>query len=171
MTSTTIQKHTCRTSNIIFWLVDIQIILIWLTRFLNIGVYPNFLWLYKDYLPQLRSQLVFHDHLLQSVKQWKTNLTAESSKEIVFVGVHNRRTDYANHLSVVNAGNSGFWLVDTSSTLFWLAGATLVDQRFFDKAFQIYRDKFNNDRRQVMFLAVSDDNQWIKVTLHSLSKL
>ena len=38
-----------------------------------------------------------------------------------------------------------------------------MDQRFFDKAFQIYRDKFNNNRRQVMFLAVSDDNQWIKV--------
>ena len=74
-------------------------------------------------------------------------MSSKSSKKIVFVGVHCRRTDYANHLNAVVAN-----------------GTTLVDQNYFDRAFQIYRERYNSEERQVMFLAVSDDNEWIKVT-------
>ena len=116
-------------------------------RFLKLCQYPNFLWLYKDYLPELRSQLVFQNHLQNSVDQWKASMSSKSSKKIVFVGVHCRRTDYANHLNAVVAN-----------------GTTLVDQNYFDRAFQIYRERYNSEERQVRFLAVSDDNEWIKVT-------
>ena len=63
---------------------------------------------------------------------------------MIFVGVHCRRTDYAHHYKVVSGG-------------------TLVDHTFFDTAFDIYRRRYNDDMNKVIFLAVSDDNDWIKV--------
>ena len=63
---------------------------------------------------------------------------------MIFVGVHCRRTDYAHHYKVVSGG-------------------TLVDHTFFDTAFDIYRRRYNDDKNKVIFLAVSDDNDWIKV--------
>ena len=39
----------------------------------------------------------------------------------------------------------------------------MVDHNFFDKAFDIYRKKFNDEKNKVIFLAVSDDNKWLKV--------
>lgn len=38
-------------------------------KFVNIGFYPNYLWLYKEYLTELRRQLVFKDHLKANVSQ------------------------------------------------------------------------------------------------------
>ena len=114
-------------------------------RYLNIGLYPHFLWLFKHVLPEIRNQLQFQDHLKQHVRAWKAELLEDIKKKVIFVGVHCRRTDFEYHLQTKNGG------------------ATLVDQRFFDTAFQIYRDRYNNDDQQVVFLAVSDDNQWLKV--------
>ena len=79
------------------------------------------------------------------MKTWKRQIQSESSKKVVFIGVHCRRTDYEQHIKVVS-------------------GATLVDHHFFDTAFDIYRRKYNDDYNQVIFLAVSDDNTWIKVS-------
>ena len=116
-------------------------------RFLDIGLYPHCLWLFKEYLPQLRKEFVFHDHLMSNVSEWKKTIRREEGEKmkIIYVGVHCRRTDYGNHLNVVSKG------------------ATLVDKRFFDAAFKIYREKYNNKRKKVIFLAVSDDNEWLKV--------
>ena len=67
----------------------------------------------------------------------------------IFVGVHCRRTDYENHLKVLH-------------------GATLVDHKFFDVAFDIYRRRYDDGENKVIFLAVSDDPAWIKVSWISL---
>jgi len=40
-----------------------------------------------------------------------------------------------------------------------------VDHHYFDTAFNIYRDRYNTDTMQVIFIAVSDDFQWIKDNL------
>ena len=42
---------------------------------------------------------------------------------------------------------------------------TLVDHRFFDAAFDIYRRRYNDERNKVIFLAVSDDIPWIRENL------
>ena len=119
------------------------------------------------------------DHLLKHVSTWKREIIQNLSlkKNVVFIGVHNRRTDYLNHYQVVS-------------------NSVLVDQVYFNTAFEIYRyshqpmcnffsssrtcqlvniysllifnrflyrKKYNDDENQVVFLAVSDDNQWIKV--------
>ena len=105
---------------------------------------------------------------------WKRKIVRKLSlkKNVVFIGVHNRRTDYKNHYKVVS-------------------NSVLVDQVYFNAAFKIYRyyissfyiyyrvssksfgetsniqsfyrKKYNDDKNQVVFLAVSDDNEWIKV--------
>ena len=41
------------------------------------GKYPGFLWLFKDIIAELRDQLVFHDHILASVNDWKTRIEKE----------------------------------------------------------------------------------------------
>ena len=56
-----------------------------------------------------------------------------------------RRTDFVRHLKV------------------WNEKADLVDRAFFDVAFDIYRRRYNNEGTKVIFLAVSDDTDWIKV--------
>ena len=83
------------------------------------------------------------------MKVWKNQIQSENSKKIIFVGVHCRRTDYLTHIRVVS-------------------GATLVDHHFFDTAFEIYRKKYNDNFKKVIFLAVSDDYQWMKVDITRL---
>ena len=60
-----------------------------------------------------------------------------------------RRTDFVRHLKV------------------WNEKADLVDRTFFDVAFDIYRRRYNDGRNKVIFLAVSDDENWIKVNSFS----
>ena len=45
----------------------------------------------------------------------------------------------------------------------WNEKADLVDRTFFDVAFDIYRRRYNGEGTKVIFLAVSDDTDWIKV--------
>ena len=58
------------------------------------------------------------------MNNWKRKIeeTLSEKKKMIFVGVHCRRTDYENHYKVVS-------------------GSTLVDQVYFDKAFDIYRSR------------------------------
>ena len=39
----------------------------------------------------------------------------------------------------------------------------MVDKAFFDVAFDIYRRRYDDEKNKVIFLAVSDDSEWIKV--------
>ena len=108
------------------------------------GLYPHFLWLFKDILPELRAHFTFHDHLLAQVEDFKQSIQAAEARSVIFVGVHCRRTDYAHHYKVVSGG-------------------TLVDRTFFDAAFAVYRERYNDQQNKVVFLAVSDDPKWMKV--------
>ena len=77
------------------------------------GKYPAFLWLFKEIMEvreqttleifqnlkylleifqEVREQLVFHDHLVVAVRDWKNQLIAElkTDKNVIFIGVHDR---------------------------------------------------------------------------------
>ena len=43
-------------------------------------------------MKEVREQLVFQDHLVAAVTDWKNQIIAElkSDKNIIFIGVHNR---------------------------------------------------------------------------------
>ena len=59
------------------------------------------MFLYKEILGQIREQLVFKTELQTMVEQMLVNITRENmGMELVFVGVHCRRTDYAHQLLV-----------------------------------------------------------------------
>ena len=69
------------------------------------GLYPHYLFLYKDILDILRTHLKFRPHVQELVSETLSNVTEEiieddEEKDIIFVGVHARKTDYANHLQV-----------------------------------------------------------------------
>ena len=40
----------------------------------NAGLYPHYLWLFKDILSELRHQFKFHDHLVRKVESYLDNL-------------------------------------------------------------------------------------------------
>lgn len=117
-------------------------------RFLDIGHFPHFLWLFKDMLQELKQHFVFHDHLIYNVDTWKASILTKYSQgnKVILVGVQCRRTDYAKHLRMVG-------------------GADPVGPQFYFTALDIYRTKYNTFGQRVIFLAVSDDYEWIKKTL------
>merc|ERR1711892_1404044 len=119
-------------------------------RFINIGLYPHYLFLYKEILDTLRDHLLFKPHVQELVEITLENVedTNTDSKDIIFVGVHGRMTDYANHLKSVS-------------------GATIVDENYFYRAFDIYRSRYNNDSAKVIFMVVSDNPVWMKEKLGS----
>ena len=73
-----------------------------------------------------------------------TNIQEEFSQHLVYVGVHCRRGDQLKHYRK-------------------FSGATVVDHHFFDTAFDIYRQRYNDGNNKVIFLAVTDDIRWTKV--------
>ena len=64
-------------------------------------------------------------------------------KEIIFVSVHVRRTDYVEWLS-------------------YFVGGQLVSSRYFTEAMNIFRRKYNTNTTEVLFVMASDDIQWCK---------
>ena len=64
------------------------------------------MYLYKDILDQVRSDLMFKPHVedlvLETLSDVRKGMDEHSEgKNIIFVGVHARRTDYAFHLQVL----------------------------------------------------------------------
>ena len=70
----------------------------------------------------MTERLSASDHLQDHVSTWKREIVKKLSlkKKIVFIGVHNRRTDYSHHYEIVSQ-------------------STLVDEVYFNTAFEIYR--------------------------------
>ena len=66
------------------------------------GIWPNYLFLYKEILDDLREHLLFKQDIQALADQWVAEVKMEenSGKEILFIGVHCRRTDYAHQLWV-----------------------------------------------------------------------
>ena len=98
---------------------------------------------------ETRYQLRFHNHLYQYVENWKTDIQEEFSQNLVYIGVHCRRGDQLKHYRK-------------------FSGATVVDHHFFDTAFDIYRQRYNDGNNKVIFLAVTDDIRWTKVASDEL---
>ena len=63
-----------------------------------LGRYAHFVWLFKEYLPELRTQFTFHDHLVKHVNNFKKQIKDEIEENVVFVGVHYRGTDFIKFL-------------------------------------------------------------------------
>ena len=84
---------------------------------------------FKKYVPIFPPSFLYTllvsatDHLLNHVTKWKKEIVQKlsSKKNVVFVGVHNRRADWAQH----------YQAVDNSDVL--------VDEVHFNTAFEIYR--------------------------------
>ena len=77
------------------------------------------------------------------MERWKQSIRQEENKTVIFVGVHCRKTDYDARLRAT--------------------GGCIVDHRFYDAALDIYRRRYNDEKNKVIFLAVSDDPNWMKV--------
>ena len=62
------------------------------------------MFLYKDILDNIRSYLNFKPHVQELVTQAFNDVRAEfiedEEKDVIFVGVHARRTDIAYHIKV-----------------------------------------------------------------------
>ena len=93
-------------------------------------------------MEEVRDQLVFQDHLVAAVKDWKNQIIAElkSDKNIIFIGVHCRNDSKPQHL--VKLFSSMFRRTDYVNHYKTLYHGNLVDHQHFDKAFQIYRSHY-----------------------------
>ena len=107
---------------------------------LNIGKYPNEIRFYKDYLPELKMKLRLKDRFVNMAEQ---KLRAELlkrntvSSNVTWVGIHNRRGDYGQHLKS---------LYDLS----------LLSANYFKRAMTYFTSHFPN----VIFVVVTDDMEW-----------
>ena len=63
-----------------------------------LGKTAHFVYLFKEYLPELRAQFTFHDRLIEHVKNFKKQIQNEILENVVFVGVHYRGTDFVKYL-------------------------------------------------------------------------
>ncbi|XP_064117864.1 uncharacterized protein LOC135223332 [Macrobrachium nipponense] len=78
----------------------------------------------------------------KTLANWKVRRGTNRGKDPVVVGVHVRRSDYISYLKRNTGGN-------------------VLGPRYFQRAFQWFRDKFG----YVVFLIASDDRKWCKRTL------
>ena len=63
-------------------------------------MYPHYLFLFKEILDHIKNHLLFKQDIQVMVDQTLAEIKVEKSseKEIIFIGVHCRRTDYGSHL-------------------------------------------------------------------------
>ena len=109
---------------------------------LDIGDFPNEIKTFKEYLPDLRKRFKIRakfldraEDLLQS-ELMKRNMLGS---DITWVGVHNRRGDYQQHLHS-------------------LYGLSLLEADYFKRAMDI----FVADYSHVIFVVVTDDMEWAR---------
>ena len=65
-------------------------------------MYPHYLFLFKSIVGHIKKNLLFKNQTQAFVDQWLAELREETSseKEMIFIGVHCRRTDYGAHMEV-----------------------------------------------------------------------
>ena len=104
-----------------------------------------------DILPELRREFVFRKRIRTlASKMMKQIRAGQSDKNLIFVGIHARRGDRIRKWqerkmfkkSKIRVGN--------------------YEGKFFNRAMDIFRSKFNNEEQKVIFLPTSDDYFWIK---------
>ena len=84
------------------------------------------MFLYKDMLDIVRTNFRFREEIQTHVDLWLWDIKTQFGvgKELVYVGVHCRRTDYGEYMKRKYGGN-----------------ANEVDHHFFEKGFDMYRYK------------------------------
>ncbi|KAL1453725.1 hypothetical protein WDU94_010041, partial [Cyamophila willieti] len=100
--------------------------------------------LYLKYLDELKYMFQFRDHIMsQALTTFELvrRLYTGSKKPLLFIGIHIRRGDYKQHLEK-------FYHMD------------LLGPKFYVKGMEYFNDKFS-DKYLVIFLAVSNDNEWV----------
>uniref|UniRef100_A0A8D9A9A8 L-Fucosyltransferase n=1 Tax=Cacopsylla melanoneura TaxID=428564 RepID=A0A8D9A9A8_9HEMI len=110
----------------------------------SIKYYKWFPILYLKYLDELKYTFQFRDHIMteaQTTIELVRRLYAGSKKPLLFVGTHVRRGDYKEHLKA-------------------LYHMDLLGPSFFVKGMEYFNDKFS-DKYLVIFLAVSNDDDWV----------
>ena len=62
-------------------------------------------------------------------------------KDVLYIGIHIRRTDYFDHIK-------------------WLVKGTVLDEKYFKKAMKVFKEKFRD--KILIFVIASDDIGWCK---------
>ncbi|KAL1464660.1 hypothetical protein WDU94_004287 [Cyamophila willieti] len=101
--------------------------------------------LYPKYLAELKHTFEFRDHIVakvQSTLELVRRLYERREKPLLFVGVHIRRGDYETHLNN-------------------LYHMKLLGPEFYVKGMEYFQQKYS-DKYFVIFLAVSNDDNWVR---------
>lgn len=120
-------------------------------RCLDIGLYPNDLSHYKVYLQELRQTFRVRKEFAESASQELVKVKADyerkytTADDLLFVGVHVRRTDYQAHLSK-------------------LYNLTLISEQYLLHAMDFYKRKFQV--RKIAFIQNTTRGCW-----HSRARL
>ncbi|KAI5753842.1 hypothetical protein M8J77_003781 [Diaphorina citri] len=110
-------------------------------------VFGHYEWvpvLFLKYLDELKFQFQFRDLFMNEALttiDLVSRLYLGNTKPPLFVGVHVRRGDYQNHFND-------------------LYHIKLLGPEFYVKAMEYFNDKYS-DKHLVIFLAVTDDNDWV----------
>ena len=110
---------------------------------LNVGEYPNDVRHFLPFLPELRQMFTLRRRFRRRAeKSLQAELSMRAADNVTWVGVHNRRGDYGDHLAT-------------------LYGLKLLEADYFHDAMQRFNRVYNN----VIFIVVTDDMEWAKTNL------
>ena len=113
----------------------------------NIAGFPNDMERYKMYKAELLDEFTFDKGVLRCARLFLHNLKLQhrnstgTEKDILFVGVHVRRTDYSHYLAKTQ-------------------NAKLVTGGYFARAMDKFRERFSDS--EVVFVVASDDMKWCR---------
>ena len=111
--------------------------------------YLNIHFQFQDFLPELKQQFDLADRYKELAKKRIDEIASlkrvNEYENLLFVGVHFRGKDYASILKIENFKQ-------------------LKTRKFYQKAFQFYREKFSENHR-IIFLVVTDDPRLAKAVL------
>ncbi|XP_023331315.1 galactoside 2-alpha-L-fucosyltransferase 2 isoform X2 [Eurytemora carolleeae] len=114
---------------------------------------PNCVWIQLEVWKELSLELVYRDDIVAAAKIVRQDLLKKirkeySLEEIIFVGIHVRRTDFTE---------KGIGLIPES--MYWFQG---VDKMFLLHSMNIFRERFDDSQHKSVFLMLSDDADWVK---------
>ena len=112
---------------------------------INIGDFPNEVKHFAQYLPAIRGKFRLRERFRsRAAKRLEVELSHRNIgwSEVTWVGVHNRRGDYRQHLAA-------------------LYGLNLLEPGYFQRAMQ----RFNSEYQHVIFIVVTDDMDWAESNL------
>ena len=112
---------------------------------INIGDFPNEVQHYAEFLPDLRRRFRLKERFRRRAENSlleELDRRGVGGSEVTWVGVHNRRGDYKDHLQN-------------------LYGLKLLEPDYFHRAMQRFTSQYKN----VIFIIVTDDMEWAETNL------